>query len=77
MKGDVYLFWVKGVINAKDRTHSIDLDAEEKVLLNRILKKISVRAAVRLIETDVKCTSTSNIHFFIVFDQFHLASIST
>ena len=65
-----------GRVITKDRGYSIKLDAEEKMLLNRILNKISVRAAVRLIETDFKCTSTSSIHFFILFNQFHLASIS-
>ena len=69
-------FGLKGGINTKDRDYSVELDADEEMVLNRILNKISVRAAVRLIETDVKFISTSNIHFVIVFDQFHVASIS-
>ena len=52
MNGAFYLFWVKRGINTKDRDYSIELDAEEKMLLNRILNKISVR----LIESDVKCS---------------------
>ena len=47
MNGAVYLFWGKGGINTKDRDYSIELDGEEKMLLNRILNTISVLAAVR------------------------------
>ena len=53
-------------INPKDRDYSIELDAEEKMLLNRILNKI-FRAAVRLIETEVKITSAFNINLSMVF----------
>ena len=65
-----------GRVITKDRGYSIELDAEEKMLLNRILNKISVRAAVRLIETDIKFTSTFNIHFASAFELYHVASIS-
>ena len=42
-----------GRIITKDRGYSIELDGEEKMLLNRILNEVSVRAAIRLIETNV------------------------
>ena len=68
-----FLFvFVEGGIKPKDRDYSIELDAEEKMLLNRILNKISVR----LIETDVKFISIINIHFASAFELFHMASIS-
>ena len=76
MNGAFNLFWGKGGINPKDKDYSIELDTEEKMLLNRILNKISVRAAVRLIETDVKFLSASSIHFLSAFELFHVASIS-
>jgi len=42
-------------LNVKDRNHIIDLDVEEEMLLNMIIQqyvnRITVRAAVRLIET--------------------------
>ena len=76
MKIAFYLFWVKRGINTKDRDCSIELDGEEKMLLNRILNKLSVRAAVRLIETEVKFTLASSFHLTSVFELFHVAGIS-
>ena len=71
-----FLFvFVEGGIKPKDRDYSIELDADE-MLLNIILNKISVRAAVKLIETEVKFTSASSIHFPFAFELFHMASIS-
>ena len=75
MNGAFNLFWGKGGINPKDKDYSIELDAEE-MLLNIILNTISVRAAVRLIETEVKFTSASSIQFSSAFELFHVASIS-
>ena len=60
MNGAFYLFWGSGGIISKDRDYSIELDAEEKMLLNRILNKI-FRAAVRLIETEVKLHQPSTL----------------
>ena len=37
----------EGGVNTKDRDYSIELDGEEKMLLNRILNTISILAAVR------------------------------
>jgi len=57
-----YLF-----VNLKDTKYIMDLDSEDKMLLNRIiqqyLNRISARAAANLIQTAVNCTAAFNIHF--------------
>ena len=66
-------------VNLKHGTHIKGLDAGKEMLLNRIIKQLvertTVRATVRLIETDVNRTTGFSIHFATTFKFFHVASI--
>jgi hypothetical protein len=67
-------------VNLKDTKYIIDLDAEKKILLNRIIKyyvdRIAVYAEVSLIQTAVKCTAAFSIHIDATFELSHVAGIS-
>jgi hypothetical protein len=55
----------------KDTDPIIDLGAKEEMRQKKIVKhyvnKLSVRAAVSLMETVVKCTAAFNIHIAAIF----------